>query len=147
MKLPITIGFLLSTLLIQGCNAGPDTSKPIKRSAPEPIGSLQPKTLSSIESKDQKFAELLQALENRNPNTEAQQAINNGIPNVLGYYSGRGGLKVPGLTSEQQANQRCKLNTIDGLGDVIYGENHMRYRIAIRAFAKTYNSNMLAACL
>ncbi|PWQ94663.1 hypothetical protein [Leucothrix arctica] len=147
MKLSLTIGLLLSALLIQGCNAGPDTSKPIKRSAPDPAGSLQPKALSNTESKDQQFAELLQALENRNPNTEAQQAIRNGTPNVLGYYSGRGGLKVPGLTSEQQASQRCKLNTIDGLGDVIYGENHMKYRIAIRAFAKTYNSNMLAVCL
>ena len=147
MKLPITIGFLLSTLLIQGCNAGPDTSKPIKKSTAEPVGSLYSKTVSSTATKDQKFAELLQALESRNPNTEAQQAIRNGTPNVLGYYSGRGGLKVPGMTTEQQANQRCKLNTIDGLGDVIFGENHMKYRIAIRAFAKTYNSNMIAVCL
>jgi len=147
MKLPITLGLLFSILLIQGCNAGPDTPKPINRSASASPGTSYIKTSNNIPTKDQQYAGLLQALEKRNPNIEAQQAIASGKPTIIGYYSGRAGLKTPGLTTEQQAKQRCKLDTIDGLGDVIYGENHMKYRIAIRNFAKAYNSNMLAACL
>lgn len=146
MKLPIALGFLASTLLIQGCNAGPETPKPVNKSTASP-GTSYIKAANSPSTRDQEFAELLTALEKRNPQTEAQQAIASGKPTILGYYSGRAGLKTPGLTTEQQAKQRCKLDTVDGLGDVIYGENHMRYRIAIRNFAKAYNSSMLTACL
>jgi hypothetical protein len=43
--------------------------------------------------------------------------------------------------------QRCTLKTLDGLGDVIYGENHLKYRVAMRKFAMRYNIAMKSACL
>ena len=146
MKHALAISLFLSATLVQGCNAGPDTPRPINKSSTT-AGSPQIQSVSHVSEKDQEFAELLQALSQRNPQREASEAMANGTPNILGYYGGRAGLKTPGLTVEQQAKQRCKLNIIDGLGDVIYGENHMKYRIAMRNFAKAYNSSMLTACL
>jgi len=139
MKLSTIAGLLLSMTLVQGCNAGPDTPRPINNKSSEVAGKATP--TSSAKTKDEQFAQLTAALSSRDPQAEAQQAMASGQPNIMGYYSGRAGLKTPGLTTEQQKNQRCKLNIIDGLGDVIYGLNHMKYRIAIRDFAKVYNSS------
>jgi len=145
MKLSTTVGFLFSICLVQGCNAGSGSTKP--ESEVKSATSSSNKALSSSTTKDQQFAEELQKLEKRNANAEAQQAIASGNPSVIGYYSGRAGLKVSGFTEQQQAAQRCKVTPIDNMGDVIYGTNHLKYRIAMRNFATAYNSKMLAACL
>ena len=145
MKRAITAMALLNVLLI-GCNAGPDTPKPTKQTTTR-AGTSYIKTANSASTKDQQYVEQLRLLERRNPQLEAQQAIASGKPGMIGYYSGRAGLKAPGVTAKQQAQQRCKVDTIDGLGDVIYGENHLKYRIAMRNFIKSYNSTMLSACL
>lgn len=142
MRLHFTLGILFSTALLQACNAGPESTRPTVTSQ-APLKVQQPMPVSA---EDQKFADLLKELSQRNPKLEAQQSIASGNPFLLAYYSGRAGLKVPGLTSEQQAKKRCPLKTIDGLGDVIYGENHLKYRIAMRNFAKIFNTNMSATC-
>lgn len=131
----------LMTLLLQACNAGPDTPRPTNPS-PQTVGSQKP-TLAA----NDKYAGLLQALSQRDPTTEAQQAMAQGERSLMGYYAGRGGLKFPGLSPQQQADQRCSLKVLEGLGDVIYSENHLKYRVALRKFAKSYNAAMLPACL
>lgn len=132
------------SILLQACNAGPDTPRPIAHT-PQTVGSAQKPALSTS-SRDGEYANLLEGLAQRNPETEAQQTIARGEPSLLGYYAGRAGLKLPGLTQQQQANQRCPLKTLDGLGDVIHGENHLKYRVALRRFAKRYNIAMKPAC-
>ena len=145
MKLRFALSFLLSSILLQACNAAPDSTRP---ATPErPISTPQANATSNVNNEDQKYANDLAELTKRNPQLEAQQAISRGERFLLGYYSGRAGLKTPGLTSEQQASQRCKVSTVDGLGDVIYGENHLKYRIAMRNFAKAFNTQMLGVCL
>ncbi len=139
------IGVALTALLIQGCNAGPDTPRPVS-TTPKTVAAHQ-KPESSVSEQDRKFITMLQELSRRNPAQEAQQSIASGERNIMGYYAGRGGLKLPGLTLEQQASQRCTLKTLDGLGDVIYGKNHLKYRVALRRFAKAYNIAMLPNCL
>lgn len=141
MKLRITLSFLLSSILLQACNAGPASTRPASVNTPET------NTASAVTNEDQKYANDLDNLSKRNPQLEAQQAISRGDHFLLGYYSGRAGLKIPGLTSEQQTSQRCRVTTVDGLGDVIYGENHLKYRIAMRNFAKAFNTNMISVCL
>jgi len=138
-------GLLLTALLLQACNAGPDTPRPVAQK-PQTMGSPQ-KPASSISTKDSEYIDLLVALSQRNPAMEAQQDIARGQRSVMGYYAGRAGLKIPGLTPQQQAGQRCSLRTLDGLGDVIYGQNHLKYRVALRRFAKAYNIAMMPACL
>jgi len=139
------ISLALISLLLQSCNAGPDTPRPIAPT-PQAVGSPQ-SPVSSPSSRDSEYANLLQGLSQRNPEIEAQQALARGERSILGYYAGRAGLKLPGLTPEQQASQRCRLKTLDGLGDVIYGENHLKYRVALRKFAKRYNIAMMPVCL
>lgn len=138
-------GLMLTALLLQACNAGPDTPRPISYT-PQTVASSQ-KPASSTSSKDSEYANLLDGLSQRNPTIEAQQDMARGERSVLGYYAGRAGLKIPGLTPPQQATQRCALKTLDGLGDVIYGENHLKYRVALRRYAKAYNIAMMPACL
>lgn len=145
MRLRHALSILLGGLVLQACNAGPESTRP---SSPTPSASTsQANSTGSISYEDQKYASDLDALTKRNPQAEAQQAMARGERFLIGYYSGRAGLKVPGLSSEQQASQTCKVNTVDGLGDVIYGENHLKYRIAMRNFAKAFNTEMLNVCL
>ena len=139
------IGIITTALLLQACNAGPETPRPIAHT-PQATSSPQPMN-ENITSKDREYVSLLQGLSQRNPEQEAQQATARGERSILGYYAGRGGLKLPGLTPEQQAAQKCTLKTLDGLGDVIYGDNHLKYRVALRKFAGRYNLAMLSACV
>ncbi len=139
------IGLITLAFLLQACNAGPETPRPIAQTS-QATSSPQPMN-ENITSKDREYIGLLQELSQRNPEQEAQQAAARGERSILGYYAGRGGLKLPGLTQEQQAVQKCTLKTLDGLGDVIYGDNHLKYRVALRQFAGRYNSAMLSACL
>lgn len=129
-------------MLIQACN-GPDTPRPVAPT-PQKVSNSQPPPETT---QDSQYISLLNALAQRNPETEAQQALTKGEYNLMSYYAGRGGLKLPGLSPQQQTSQRCPLKTLDGLGDVIYGENHLKYRVALRNFAKAYNLTMLPACL
>ncbi|PWR00182.1 hypothetical protein [Leucothrix pacifica] len=143
MRYHIVLSTLLAAFLLQACNAGPEATRP---SAPTSSANLSAAD-NHISAEDQKYAKALQALSMRDPQQEAQQALANGERVLLGYYSGRAGLKTPGLSADQQTSQRCKINTVDGLGDVIYGENHLKYRIAMRNFAKAFNTQMLSVCL
>lgn len=136
---------ILTTILLQACNAGPDTPRPISHT-PQTVASSQ-KPVSTTSSEDSQYAGQLAGLLQRNPTVEAQQDITKGERSLMGYYSGRAGLKIPGLTPQQQAGHRCALKTLDGLGDVIYGENHLKYRVTLRKYAKAYNIAMLPACL
>ena len=89
---------------------------------------------------------MLEALNQRNPAAEAQQAITRGDKAVMGYYAGRAGLKIPGFDYQEQSANTCSLKTLDGLGDVIYGENHLKYRVALRNFARQYNIAIKHTC-
>lgn len=144
-KLYTLISAALVSMQLQACNAGPDTPRPIAHT-PSTVGSSQ-RPAPSTSSRDSEYANLLATLSQRNPEAEAQQAMARGERSVMAYYAGRAGLKMPGYTAQQQANQRCSLKTLDGLGDVIYGENHLRYRVALRRFAKRYNIAMMPVCL
>ena len=146
MKKSYSIMTLVSaSLLLQACNAGPETPRPI---AHTPQASSSPKPMNnSFTARDSQYVSLLQELSQRNPQQEAQQALTRGENSLMAYYAGRAGLNIPGLSAEQQAAQRCPLKTLDGLGDVIYGENHLKYRVALRKFAMQYNMAMKPACL
>ena len=139
------ISLLASAFLLQACNAGPETPRPIAHT-PQATSSPQSSN-SSVSARDSEYIGLLQVLSQRSPEQEAQQAAARGDRSIMGYYAGRAGLKLPGLSPEQQAVQKCTLKTLDGLGDVIYGDNHLKYRVALRKFAGRYNLAMLPNCL
>ena len=143
-SLLLTVSF--STLiLIAGCNAGPDAIKPAPHhSGPtmQPINNVVPPT-TEAPSSDADFDALIQKLRQRNAALEASQAVARGERFLYGWYAGRGGLRIPGANSGQ-AN--CQIRALDGLGDVIYGQNHLKYRVEMRRFATTFNAAMLPSC-
>jgi len=142
MNKSLLISGLLSVIVLQGCNASPNATRPTST-----MTEASNVTAPTPPKNDAAYATLLEQLSQRDPKAEAAQAIARNELFLLGYYSGRAGLKVPGVSAQQQATQRCKLSTIDGMGDVLYGENHLKYRIAMRTFAKTFNQAILSRCL
>jgi len=92
---------------------------------------------------EQKYAQLLTTLKAKNATQDAQQAIARGDLQILGYQAGRGGLKTPGINTQQN---RCKVTIMDGMGDMIFGQNHMNYRIALTQYMNRYNQIMLPYC-
>ena len=140
-KIHTVTGFLTTAFLLQACNAGPNTPRP---TTAKPTSSIQP---INVSARDSEYIRMLEALNQRNPEEEAQQAMANGNRSVMGYYAGRAGLKIPGFNVQEQSMQTCTLTTLDGLGDVIYGENHLKYRVALRRFAQRYNIAMKPSCL
>lgn len=97
--------------------------------------------------REDKYAQRLYELNQRNPVQDAQQAISAGNYHLLGYQSGRGGSnKAPGLTGQQAASASCGFRRLDGFGDTIYGESHLRYRVASRKYATQFNRAMYPYC-
>ncbi len=96
--------------------------------------------------KERHFAEQLAALTTRNPEAEAQTALNNGERYLL-CNAGRGAI-LPGLSAQQstQARQVCAVQCLDGVTDAIYGENHRRYLTAALDFSARWNQVMVSAC-
>lgn len=96
---------------------------------------------------ENKYAQKLQALNNKNPILEAQQEASIGYHFFLGFQGGRGGARtIPGLTLQQAKSSSCGIKRLDGFGDTIYGENHLKYRIALRNYAKKFNGVMYSYC-
>ena len=100
-------------------------------------------TASIKQTKEQEYQRLLHELEQKDANRDAQQAIERGDIHVLGYQAGRGQFKIP---SVDQSQNRCAIKQIDGMGDVIYGESHLKYRIAVKAYASQFNQIMVRHC-
>jgi ribosomal protein L35AE/L33A len=92
---------------------------------------------------EQQFAQMLVSLQQRNAIQEARAAISRGDYYVMGYNTGRGGQVIPGVVVRQN---RCRVQLMDGMGDMIYGDNHMKYRIAAKRFANQFNQQMLPYC-
>jgi hypothetical protein len=143
MKMLYIPTILMSCLMLQACNAGPNPSRPA--SPPPQAIKAAAAPVEAISNADIDYAARLKALESRNPAAEAQQAAMRGERNLMGYYSGRAGLKIPSLSDPSQKGA-CSVKTLDGMGDVIYNEAHLRYRVAMRNFAKAFNASMLPHC-
>ena len=99
------------------------------------------------QSREQVYAQKLVALKRLNPVQDAQRAVAADDYYFLAYQTGRGGIvKTPGLTQQQSSNKRCGLRMLDGMGDVIYGDNHQQYRKAMRDYSSQFNKTMFSFC-
>lgn len=137
------IAITLLSFMMSACVAptGPATGKDALKNG---SNTVVLSTASIKEQEEQKYTQLLANLQVKNPQQDVKNAIARGDLRVLGYQSGRGGLKVPGLTGVQQ--NRCSVNQLGGMGDTIFGNNHLRYRVALRQYANQYNRLMVPNC-
>ncbi len=132
------------SLLMQACVAAPNT----------PPSSSQPDQFSSrfsIEGikqrREAEYAQKLADLNRLDPAEEVKKALKSNRIYLLGYQSGKGGSTVtPGLVEPQAINQKCRVLQLDGMGDSIYGANHLKYRIALQKYASEFNALMFPNC-
>ena len=129
---------------MQACVAAPNTPTP----------SSQPDQYSdrfSVEKikqrREAEYAQKLADLNKMNPANEVQKAVNNNSIYLLAYQTGKGGsTQIPGLNEQQTSNIKCRVLQLDGMGDAIYGENHLKYRAAIQKYASQFNVAMYPNC-
>ena len=122
----------LAMTVLQGCSA----------QKPE-YSTLQTSAASIININEKKYADLYLFYKNRSGAQDANNALKNGMTLVKVFYAGRGGIVIPAFDKEPK---NCRQETIAGMGDVIYGAEHMKYRKLMRDYAKDYNQVMLAYC-
>ena len=131
-------------LLMQACVAAPNT----------PQSSSQPDNYSSrfsVEAikqrREAEYAQKLSDLKKLDPAEEVKNALKSNRVYLLAYQSGRGGGTItPGLIEPQAIEVKCRVLQLDGMGDAIYGENHLKYRIALRTYASEFNTLMYPNC-
>lgn len=145
MKLPLIHAATLTSVLAVGCAPPPENVRPMPtHSEPQmmQVNNIVPPA-TEAPSADEGFIGLIQQVQQRNAALEASQAAARGERFLYGWYAGRAGLKVPGTNGAQAS---CQIRTVDGLGDVIFGENHLKYRVEMRKFATAFNVAMLPNC-
>lgn len=130
--------------IMTACVATPEQQQSKKKPSLMDLARADHTSTASIKKQEeQKYAQLLKTLKTKNAAQDAQQAIARGNVQVLGYQSGRGGLQTPGFNGQ---HNRCKVTIKDGMGDMIFGQNHMNYRNALTQYMTRYNQTMLPYC-
>ena len=101
---------------------------------------------SSGVQQDEQFVKKLAALKQRDPITDAQQAIKAGKPHFL-CNIGRSST-VPGLTPETYsvARNHCPTQCLEGVSDAIYGRNHAQYLSVAVAYSASWNQVVIDVC-
>ncbi len=91
---------------------------------------------------ESKYAEKLKQMQSRDAAKDAKSAQQLGFPYLLVHYAGRSqNLLIPGLNQKdsQIAKSRCPMLILEGMGDVIYGTQHMAYRKTMTDYAAKFN--------
>jgi len=123
-------------LLITAC------STPKKEEA-EPVIIKTSSTTTLIQKNEKNYASLYHFYKNRSGSEDAKKALKAGRKVLKVFYAGRGGVVIPAFESKPK---NCLQEPIEGMGDVIYGDSHLKYRKVMRRYAKQYNQTMLAYC-
>ena len=119
----------------------------VAHAAPEPTAP----SAESIKAKQEKnYAELIKKLKAKNPLKDATDASTLGFPYLLGHYAGRStALVISGvdMTIYNNNKARCPVLMMEGLGDSIYGKNHLEYRRLMELYATKFNTITFKNCL
>jgi hypothetical protein len=132
------------SLLMQSCVAAP--VNPPMSNPPNEFSSRF--SIEGIKQRrEAEYAQKLIDLKKLNPADEVKKALKINNIYLLAYQSGKGGSTItPGLVEPQALKTNCKVHQLDGMGDAIYGENHLRYRVALREYASKFNALMSPHC-
>lgn len=116
------------------------------------VSQAAPKVPSAAEIKakeEQKYAKELVRVNKMNAVKSAAAAKELGFPYLLAHYAGRStSMILPGIDQKEYKNAqaRCPVLILDGMGDTIYGNNHMAYRKAMTNYAAQFNKITYKAC-
>ena len=92
------------------------------------------------------YVQKLQWLDAADPQTDAQQAIKMGDLRLLGLAMRS--LTIPGVEVDQiyVYEQKCGVQLIDGISDVVRSDEHLRLMQKARSYALKYNDIIKKAC-
>ena len=81
------------------------------------------------------------------PTVEVNKAIHSNNVHLMVVPASRGGtLSIPGLTNLQLKTISCRMQNIEGMGDVLYGNNHAAYRQEILNYSRRFNALIAPYC-
>ena len=138
LKIKQIVSTLLAPILLIGCSVTNTTA--IK---PQSSVIKASSTSTIISNKELEYARLYQLNKYKSGTQDAIESAKSGIRTVKVIYSGRGSTLIPAF---EEAPKNCEFDAVEGMGDVIYGENHMKYRKLMRIYAKDFNQIMTAYC-
>lgn len=86
-------------------------------------------------------------LKNTSPSAEVVKALRSGNVYLMEIPAGRGGSRsFPGLVEPKIMEVNCKTVPVEGMGDVLYGKNHILYRKELLIFMREFNALMIPNC-
>ena len=86
-------------------------------------------------------------LKNTSPSAEVVKALRSGNVYLMEVPAGRGGSRsLPGLVEPKILQVNCKTVPVEGMGDVLYGKNHILYRKELLIFMREFNALMIPNC-
>ena len=140
---------ILPVVTVQACTSNtPEQSEDVRSE------SLMPKEFSTRFSSDkikkEREALYLQRrleLKRKNPTADVNNALRVNDIYLMAVPAGRGGSRsFPGLVEPQIITVNCKTVSAEGMGDVLYGENHRLYRQELLQYMRKFNTLMSPYC-
>lgn len=121
-------------------------AEPETKQIPSAATATQPTPVRDTGSRDQSFQRMAEELAKKNPEQDAQQAIQQDDRHFL-CNAGRS-LSVPGIDAEifQQVRGNCPTRCLEGVTDVRYGAYHRQYLEVALEYSARWNQTMLPAC-
>lgn len=92
------------------------------------------------------YVQKLQWLDAADPQNDARQAIKIGDLRLLGIATRT--LSIPGVEKDDSYNyeQKCGVQLIDGVSDVVRSDEHLRLMQKARSYALKYNAIIKTVC-
>jgi len=143
--------FLLSSVMfyIQGCSA-PNANEIENLNSNKSKSKVFGDRFSIENIKKEReayYAQKISELNNLSPSTEVQKALQSNSPYFMATADGKGTtLSIPGLIDPKIQPINCKTVAVEGMGDVLYGKNHLVYRQQMLSYMSEFNSLMSQYC-
>lgn len=93
------------------------------------------------------YSQKLMQLKSLNAGYEVSKAVQSKNIYLISTIAGRGTTaSIPGLVGPQTQILNCKIVASEGMGDVLYGKNHLKYRQEMLRYMREFNALMQPYC-
>ena len=99
------------------------------------------------QEREEFYAQKLSTLRNTSPREKVIQALQANNIYLMEVPASRGSSRsIPGLTNPKISQVNCRTVPAEGMGDVLYGKNHMLYRQEMLRYMQEFNAFMAPYC-
>jgi len=138
----------LSLVAIQACSS----AEPKEQNSNS--GNIIPKEFGELfssenikQEREAYYAQKLSELRLMSPAEQLNEALRTNNIYLMSVPAGRGGSRsIPGLIESQVMKVNCKTVAVEGMGDVLYGKNHLMYRQELLKYIREFNALMSPYC-